>query len=75
MRYFAALLLSFLVADTAMSVELFRYRGAAKGRRNAGVRFDTDEQDVPLTVTKEKVAEIAADFMGTFYHMQVGVLA
>jgi hypothetical protein len=25
-------------------------------------------------ITKEKVAEIAADFMTTFYHVQVGVL-
>ena len=30
--------------------------------------FETDEQDVPKTVSKEKAAEIAADFMTTFDH-------
>ena len=36
--------------------------------------FETDEQDVPKTVSKEKAAEIAADFVTTFYHAQIGAL-
>jgi hypothetical protein len=32
------------------------------------------EQNSPNAITKEKVAEIAADFMTTFYHVQVGAL-
>ena len=36
--------------------------------------FETDEQEVPKTVSKEKAAEIAADFMTTFYHVQIGAL-
>jgi hypothetical protein len=35
---------------------------------------ETDQQDVPATATKEKVAEIAADFMTTFYGVQIGAL-
>ena len=36
--------------------------------------FETDAQDVPKTVSKEKAAEIAADFVTTFYHAQIGAL-
>jgi hypothetical protein len=36
--------------------------------------FEGGEQNSPNAVTKEKVAEIAADFMTTFYHEQVGAL-
>lgn len=36
--------------------------------------FDGGEQNSPNAVTKEKAAEIAADFMTTFYHIQVGAL-
>jgi hypothetical protein len=36
--------------------------------------FEIDEQEITQTVTREKVAEIAADFMTTFYQVQVGAL-
>ena len=36
--------------------------------------FEADEQNSPNAVTKEKAAEIAADFMTTFYHVQIGAL-
>jgi len=44
-----------------MSVELFRYRGAAKD----GVEYDFEagEQNSPNAVTKEKAAEIAAEIL------------
>jgi hypothetical protein len=48
-----------------MSAELFRYRGAAKDGGTLEYIFESDEQGVPRTATKEKVAEIAADFMET----------
>ena len=35
--------------------------------------FEIDEQEITQTVTREK-AEIAADFLTTFYHVQVGAL-
>ena len=33
-----------------------------------------DEQNVPKALTREKGAEIAAKFMTTFYHVQIGAL-
>jgi hypothetical protein len=36
--------------------------------------FEAGEQNSPVALTKEKAAEIAADFMTTFYHVQVGAL-
>jgi hypothetical protein len=36
--------------------------------------FEASEQNSPNAVTKEKAAEIAVDFMTTFYNVQVGAL-
>jgi hypothetical protein len=55
-----------------MSVELFRCRGAAKDGGTLEYVFGAGEQNSPNAITKEKAAEIAADFMTTFYHAQVG---
>src|SRR3984893_7102487 len=63
-----------MLTTPAFAVELFRYRGAAKDGGTLEYTFETDQQDVPATATKEKVAEIAADFMTTFYGVQVGAL-
>jgi hypothetical protein len=60
------------LSHPAMSVELFRYRGAAKDGGTLECVFETGDQYSPNAVTKEKAAEIAADFMTTFYHEQVG---
>jgi hypothetical protein len=54
MRYLAAVLLNLLLADSVWSVELFRYRGAAKDGGTLEYIFDTDEQDAPKTVPKRK---------------------
>jgi hypothetical protein len=67
MRYLAGILIILLLATPAFSVELFRYRGAAKDGGTLEYVFDTDEQHVPKTVTEKKVAEIAADFMTSYY--------
>src|ERR1700692_4953359 len=74
MRYLATGLVTLLLAVPAMSVELFRYRGAAKDGGTLEYVFEAGEQNSPDAVTKEKAAEIAADFMTTFYHVQVGAL-
>jgi hypothetical protein len=63
-----------MLATPAFAVELFRYRGAAKDGGTLEYVFDAGEQNSPNAVTKEKAAEIAADFMTTFYHVQVGAL-
>jgi len=74
MRYLTAILITLLLSVPAMSVELFRYRGAAKDGGTLEYVFDAGEQNSPNAITKEKAAEIAADFMITFYHVQVGAL-
>ena len=72
MRSVAVILFTLLLALPAVSVELFRYRGAARDGGTLEYVFDSDAQSVLQTVTKEKVAEIAADFMTTYYGVQVG---
>jgi hypothetical protein len=63
-----------LLTTPAFAVELFRYRGAARDGGTLEYVFETDEEHLPQTVAKEKVAEIAADFMTVFYHIQIGSL-
>jgi hypothetical protein len=61
MNNVAALLVFVSLAVPATAVELFRYGGAARDGGTLEYVFETDEGDLPQTVTKEKVAEIAAD--------------
>ena len=68
------ILVAILMATPAFAVELFRYRGAAMDGGTLEYSFETEQQDVPKTVTKEKVAEIAADFVTRFYYVQIGAL-
>jgi hypothetical protein len=74
MPFLATILITFFLAIPAMSVELFRYRGAAKDGGTLEYVFEAGEQNSPNAITKEKAAEIAADFMTTFYHEEVGAL-
>jgi hypothetical protein len=74
MLFLATIFLSVFLAMPAWSVELFRYRGAAGDGGTLEYVFEADEQNSPNAVSKEKAAEIAADFMATFYHVQVGPL-
>jgi hypothetical protein len=48
--------------SSAINSKNRRYRGADKDGGTLEYIFDTDKQDVPKTVSKEKAAEIAADF-------------
>jgi hypothetical protein len=63
-----------LLAASAMSAELFRYRGAARDGGTLEYIFESEERGASKTATKERVAEIAADFMTTFYGVQIGAL-
>jgi hypothetical protein len=74
MRYLATILLTLSLTLPALSIELFRYLRAAKDGGTLEYVFDAGEQNSPNAVTKEKAAEIGADFMTTFYHVQVGSL-
>jgi len=73
-RNLATILITLMLAVPAMSGELFRYRGAATDGGTLEYVFEAGEQNSPNAITKEKVAEVAADFMTTFYHVQVGGL-
>ena len=74
MRLLAAIFIFVFLATPTMSAELFRYRGAARDGGTLEYVFEADKQNSPNAVTKEKAAEIAADFMTTFYHVPVGAL-
>ena len=74
MYRFASILFTLLLAIPAFAVELFRYRGAAKDGGTLEYVFEAGEQNSPNAVTKEKAAEIGADFMTRFYRVQVGAL-
>ena len=74
MNLISTLLITLLLTAPAMAVELFRYGGAANDGGTLEYIFETDQEDLPQTVIKEKVAEIAANFMTTFYHIQIGAL-
>src|SRR6202165_6089817 len=74
MPYIATILITLFLSVPAISTQLFRYRGAAKDGGTLEYIFEAADQNSPNAVTKEKAAEIAADFMTTFYHVQVGAL-
>jgi hypothetical protein len=62
------------VVVSAHVVELFRYRYHAENGREFEYVSQTDEQSTPKTVSEEKAAEIAAEWVTTFYHLQVGTI-
>ncbi len=70
----ATILITLLLSVFALSVELFRYRGAAKDGGTLEYVFRNDEPALPKTASQEKAAKIAADFMTTFYGIRVGAM-
>jgi hypothetical protein len=74
MRAIATIMVTIMLGASAFAVELFRYRGAARDGGTLEYIFESDDPDVPKTASKERVAEIAADFMTSFYGIQVGAL-
>jgi hypothetical protein len=62
------------VGDPNVHLEIFRYRDVAKDCGTLEYVFESDDQNDPKSVIKEQVAEIAADFMLSFYGIQVGTL-
>ena len=61
MTYLVTFLIVLSLILPAMSIVLFRYRGAAKDGGTLEYVFEAGEQNSPNAVTKEKAAEIAAD--------------
>src|ERR1700755_1297406 len=74
MRSLLTLLITLFLTIPVFSVELFRYRGAAKDGGTIEYIFESEELELPKTITDEKAAEIGADFVTTFYHVQIGPL-
>jgi hypothetical protein len=62
-----------LLAASALSAELL-LPGAARDGGTLEYIFESDERDAPKERYKRESAEIAADFMTTFYGVQVGAL-
>jgi hypothetical protein len=58
MRYLTYGLVTLLPATPAVSVELFRFRRAARDDGTLEYIFETDEQDVPKPVSDENAADI-----------------
>jgi len=71
-RVFVGLTSLLFVVVPATAVELFRYRYHAEDGRELAYVFETDENGLPESIGKEKAAEIAADWITVFYHVQVG---
>ena len=57
-----------------MSVELFRYRGVAKDGGRLEYVFRVRRTGLSEDCNKNQVAQIAAEFLATFYGFQVGAL-
>jgi hypothetical protein len=67
-------LITLLLAASGISAELFRYRSAAQDGAILEYIFESEEQATTTSATKDQIAEIAAEFMTTFYGVQVGAL-
>jgi hypothetical protein len=72
--YLATILITLLLAVSAQSVELFRYRYQDRDGGEYEAVFETDEQSAGKTVDKEKAEEIATAWMARFYDEQVGTI-
>jgi hypothetical protein len=70
MRYLAGILITLFLTIPAISVELFRYRGAAKDSGTLEYAFYIDEQDVPENCEGKKMVGTAADFMSSYCGIQ-----
>jgi hypothetical protein len=67
MRYLSAVLISFLFVSSVPAVELFRYRDRAADGRELEYVFETDEQSVAKTIGRDKVLEIAMEWIISFH--------
>ena len=66
MRYPSVVLISFLFVSSVPAVELFRYRDRPVGREFEYI-FETNEQSVEKTVDRDKVLEIAMEWIISFH--------
>ena len=70
--FIAAVLCGLLVPVFADAGELFRYRLPTKDGRKFEYVFESSTQPSPPSITREEATRIAANWMTTFYHLQLG---
>ena len=68
----AAVLCGFLVPVFADAGELFRYRLPTKDGRKFEYVFESSAQPIPRSITREEAGRISANWMTTYYHLQLG---
>jgi hypothetical protein len=73
-RTLLPILFTLITEVPVMAVKIVSLSGRGPARGTLEYVFETDQPNVQATATKGKVAEIAADFMTTFYHIQIGAL-
>ena len=68
----AAVLCGLLVPVFAGAGELFRYSLPTKDGRKFEYVFESSAEPPPRSITREQAARISANWMTTFYHLQLG---
>ena len=70
--FIAAVLCGLLVPVFAGTGELFRYRLRTKDDRQFECVFESSAEPSAGSITREEATRITADWMPTFYHLQLG---
>ena len=70
--FIAAVLCGLLLPVFAGTGELFRYRLRTKDGRQFEYVFESSAEPSASSITREEATRIAADWMPTFYHLQLG---
>src|SRR6516164_9753391 len=73
--FIAPVLCGLLVPVFADAGELFRYTLTTKDGRKFEYVFESSAQPPPRSITREQAARISANWMTTFYHLQLGSLS
>jgi|SRR5262245_46208330 len=71
-RFIAAVLCGLLLPVYAGAGELFRYRLQTKDGRQFEYMFESGAEPSPRSVAREEATRIAANWMTSFYHLQLG---
>ena len=72
--FIAVVLCGLLMPVFANAGELFRYRLPTKDGRKFEYVFESSAQPAPRSITREQAARLSANWMTTFYHLQLGSL-
>jgi hypothetical protein len=70
--FIAAILCGLLAPVFAGAEELFGFRFQTKDGRRFQYVFESSSDSSPRSITKEEATRIAANWVPTFYHLQLG---